>query len=89
MEIDDDWWRQGKSSEDEGSWEDKDNGDTEEAYPRCHACRAEFFDDETVRCPSCGTYQSEESDPAPRHAGWVIFTAIVLVFLIAYAIVKH
>jgi len=61
----------------------------DEYYPRCRACGEELFDDETVRCPACGRYQSQESDPAPRQPGWVIFTAIILVFLSLYWIVKH
>jgi ribosomal protein L37E len=70
--------------------DDDDSDESEEnIYPRCRVCGTEFFDDETVRCPSCGNYQSAETDPAPRQAGWVIFTAIVLVFLFLYAIVKH
>lgn len=68
--------------------DDFDESD-DEVYPRCRACGATLFDDETVRCPACGSYQSEEAQPAPRQAGWVIFTAIILVFLFLYVIVKH
>jgi ribosomal protein L37E len=70
--------------------DDDDYDDSEEeVYPRCRVCGAEFFDDETVRCPTCGNYQSTETDPAPRHAGWVIFTAIVLVVLFLYVAIRH
>jgi ribosomal protein L37E len=69
--------------------DDFDDDNEEVVYSRCRACGAVLFDDETVRCPSCGSYQSEETDPAPRHSGWIIFTAIVMLVLILYAIVKH
>lgn len=69
---------------------DEDDYDSEDVvYPRCRACGADLFDDETVRCPSCGSYQSEETDPTSRHPGWVIMTAILLVFMSLYWIVKH
>ena len=70
--------------------DDDDFDDSDDAvYPRCRACGVELFDDETVRCPSCGNYQSREDAPPTRHPGWIIFTAILLVFMSLYWIVKH
>lgn len=88
MEIDDDWWRRGKSPHDDESWDDNVD-DTDDTYPRCPACGAELFDDELVSCPSCGTYLSQEDAPPARHPGWVIVTAIVLVFLSLYWLAKY
>ena len=70
--------------------DDDDFDDSDDAvYPRCRSCGTELFDDETVRCPSCGNYQSREDAPPTRHPGWIIFTAILLVFMSLYWIVKH
>lgn len=88
MDIDDDWWRRGKSPHDDESWEDN-NDNIDEMLPRCRVCGADLFDDETVRCPSCGGFQSEESAPVARHPGWIIVTAFVLVLMTLYWIVKH
>jgi ribosomal protein L37E len=88
MEIDDDWWRRDKSPHDDESWED-DEADTEETYPRCQACGEEIFDEDTVRCPSCGTYHSQEESPTSRQRGWVVLTAVVLVLLSLYWLARY
>ena len=57
---------------DAGDWDDQDD----EATTPCPYCRREIYED-SVRCPHCGEYISEEDSPPSRKPWWIIVGALL------------
>lgn len=77
---DDDW----EPDEDEFDEADKDDDGTDP----CPYC-GEPIHYETVRCPHCERYISEEEAPAQAKPTWIAFTAVVcLIVVIVYWVMR-
>ena len=64
------WEDEGWDGDDLDSHKWDDNGDDEPTVP-CPYCRREIFED-SVRCPHCGEYLSEEDSPAGAKPWWIV-----------------
>jgi hypothetical protein len=78
----DDWWRRGKSFDEDDDSHDWDPDEEDEPVMRCRFCKEEIVDDDIVRCPYCDKYLSMEGDQPLQRAKWVTWTAI-LCFIVA------
>jgi len=52
-------------------FDDVGDDDDESATVPCPYCRAEIHED-SVRCPRCGAYISDEDSPPARKPWWII-----------------
>ncbi|MBU4273539.1 MAG: zinc ribbon domain-containing protein [Planctomycetes bacterium] len=68
-------WNDDRWDEDELDADDWDDQDDEPMVP-CPYCRREIFED-SVRCPHCGEYISEEDAPPGRKPWWIIIGALL------------
>ena len=60
--------------------DDDGEGDSEEPTQECPYCREEIHAD-SVRCPQCGKYLSEEDRP-PASKSWLIIVGTILCLLV-------
>jgi len=79
-EWDDDAMDEGDWAEDDFDADDWDDQDDEATTP-CPYCRREIFED-SVRCPHCGEYISEEDSPPSRKPWWIVLGALLCLFAI-------
>ena len=61
----------------ESDWDadDGDDGDEGATVP-CPYCRREIFED-SVRCPHCGEYISDEDAPPGKKPRWIVAGALL------------
>ncbi|MEN6450071.1 MAG: hypothetical protein ABFC96_06245 [Thermoguttaceae bacterium] len=76
--VEDDPW----DDEPDEPWDDIGDDEEGETVP-CRYCGAEIYED-SVRCPRCGAYISEEDSPASPKPWWII---IGVLFCLAAVIV--
>jgi hypothetical protein len=77
-------WDDEESEEDEG--DESLDGEEEPTIP-CSYCRQEIYED-SVRCPHCGQYLSEEDLSASRKPWWIIL-GVVLCILVVWFWIAH
>ncbi len=75
--------------EDWDDWDEPQDWEPEPDTPSetisCPYCRREIHED-SVRCPGCGNYLSEEDTPPSRKPWWIIL-GFVLAFYAAYRLI--
>lgn len=71
---DDDAWSDAAAED----WTDRDEDDTPEK--ECAYCGTEMYEN-SIRCPRCGRYQSEEDSASSRQPSWMIATAVILLII--------
>jgi len=76
-------WVEEESDWDDASWEQDDNGECggDEPTIPCPYCRREIYDD-SVRCPHCGEYLSDEDAPPPRKPWWIVVGAVLCLLVV-------
>ena len=73
-------------AEDEWNDEDDGQGDGDTTTP-CPYCRRPIYED-SLRCPHCGNYISEEDAPAARKPWWIILGAVLVLYVVYRWIVR-
>ena len=64
---------------DDNAWDDDED---EETTIPCPYCRRPIYED-SLRCPHCGNYISDEDTAAARKPWWIVLGAL-LVFYVVY-----
>ena len=80
MLHDDDQWN---DEDDDGRWDefgDQDEDDEEPTIP-CPYCGAEIHED-SLRCPRCEHYLSDEDAPMSRKPWWIVIGAVLCLYAV-------
>jgi hypothetical protein len=68
--------------------EDEDYSvNSETSTDTCPHCGAQVYED-AEQCPVCGQYITDENAPRTSHPRWVVWTAVVLLVPLIYALLR-
>jgi hypothetical protein len=77
---DDDWWKHGRSREDDLDDDDVEDNADEAAVISCPHCGEEVFDD-AEQCPACGSWFVRDRRPLSGKPSWFVVLGFVGVLL--------
>jgi hypothetical protein len=77
---DDDWWKRGRSPDDELDDEDLEDYPTDETVIPCPHCGEDVFDD-AEQCPACGSWLVRDRRPLTGRPSWFVLLGFVGVLL--------
>ncbi len=76
---DDDWWKRGRSPDDELDDDPEEDADDGTVVP-CPHCGAEIFDD-AEQCPVCGSWITADRRASTGKPSWFVVVGVIAAFL--------
>ena len=70
-----------RGAEDDGWDDDEELEDDDSSTIACPYCRREIHED-SVRCPHCEQYLSDEDRPPPRKRWWIVLGVLLALYAV-------
>jgi hypothetical protein len=77
---DDDWWKRGRSPDDDLDYENAEDDADGETVIACPHCGADVFDD-AEQCPACGSWITGDRRALAGKPSWFVVLGLVGVLL--------
>jgi hypothetical protein len=77
---DDDWWKRGRSPDDDLDDEDLEDYSNDETVIPCPHCGEEIFDD-AEQCPACGSWITGDRRASTGKPSWFVLAGVIVALL--------